>query len=162
MRKLMMFALVILLLGLVAVPVTARQDRPFKASGTLVSSVPVSPDICESEGYDLQIAEEWVGTATHLGRYHEYSTLCLELDQVPLVPFTVSGTFEAANGDELTFEAQGVFNVASCTTEGGGFEFTGGTGRFQSATGSGMTVIDRSPPPDCEPLSIVHTGSIDY
>jgi hypothetical protein len=71
-----------------------------------------------------------VGHATHLGRY-------TRLESIHLNPqngsFTGSITFAAANGDHLTTEVSGQF--VSLAAAVGTYTFTGGTGRFASATG---------------------------
>ncbi|MDH3398775.1 MAG: hypothetical protein OEM81_13230 [Acidimicrobiia bacterium] len=167
MHKLMLLVLVVVLLGLAAVPVTAGSDRPFKAKADLVSSIgPVpNPQCGDPAAGFLGVEEVWEGTGTHLGRFHEFSTLCLDVRDFnpptqPLTPFKVYGKSVAANGDELTFFAEGIFNVLTCEITGGGFEFTGGTGRFQSVEGSGTTAFVRDS--QCNASALRHTGVISY
>ena len=77
----------------------------------------------------------WVGTGTHLGRFDEFETVCLDMGAPPLVPFVVYGKFVAANGDELAYYIEGLFNLATQEGTDGGLNFTGGTGRFTNASG---------------------------
>ena len=173
MRKLTMLVVVGLLLGLVAVPVSAGHDRPFKAKANLVSSSePTFIDLCGDPDVGfLGVREVWTGTATHLGRFYEHTTLCLDLSGVPpfepqpqgppLIPFKVYGEFVAANGDTVSFEVEnGVFNPLTCEITNGGFEVTGGTGRFDGAQGSGMTAFVRDE--ECNASALRHTGKLSY
>jgi hypothetical protein len=84
------------------------------------------------------------GGATHLGLYAEAGTLSFTPDPNDPTRVLVVGeaTFTAANGDEL----RGVITQASLDlTTGiaiGEFRFTGGTGRFEGASGTaGLTVL---------------------
>ena len=168
MRKLIMLVVIGLLLGLVAVPVSAGQDRPFKAKAELVSSTEPRPmpTVCgDPESGFFGVEEVWQGTATHLGRFYEYSTLCLDFSALdrpgpPLIPFKVFGDFVAANGDSVSFEVEdGVFDPLTCGVTGG-FEVTGGTGRFGGAQGSGTTAFVRDS--DCNASASRHTGVLSY
>ena len=77
------------------------------------------------------------GTATHLGRY----TVTLSFCQRPRVGLTDGrGTFVAANGDLLHFTFYGTssFVPPVTLTFTSYATFTGGTGRFEDATGSAI------------------------
>lgn len=84
------------------------------------------------------------GHATHLGRFTETESSCLDFATFALTlgEFTMT----AANGDELwgEFEASASFDPPppnanlSCT-----WELVGGTGRFVGATGAGVCVDSR-------------------
>ena len=80
-------------------------------------------------------AETAVGNATHLGRFTAAITAVVDLATSEA---TGTITFTAANGDRLfaTFVGQGVFippNVAQLTEVA---TISGGTGRFEGATGT--------------------------
>lgn len=70
------------------------------------------------------------GTATKLGKFTRSETILLD----PATG-TVTGTitFVAADGDELYCTFEGAYT--SPTTLSGTYTFTGGTGRFESASG---------------------------
>jgi hypothetical protein len=98
------------------------------------------------------------GRATHLGRF----TLCRSgtfSDPVgSVLQFDGQATLVAANGDELRSSIEGTLDTATGTgllT----YEWTGGTGRFQHATGTTTwRVVVR---PDLT-FSVVADGVIDY
>jgi hypothetical protein len=103
------------------------------------------------------------GPVTHMGKTTQTGTLTLGLPIAPgIFPGSGSVTITAANGDELTFDYEGVLNAA--TGEGTGtFTFTGGTGRFADATGGGTfdALIDLSLPDD-QPMTVTLDGEISY
>ena len=73
-----------------------------------------------------------------------------------------SVTITAANGDTLSFDYVGL--LFADTGEGvGTFTFTGGTGRFAHASGSGTfdALIDLSLP-DHQPMTVVLDGRISF
>ena len=74
---------------------------------------------------------------THLGRAAQSGNLTLQLPIAPGVfPGSGSVTITAANGDKLTFDYTGLLDPSTGVGRGT-FNFTGGTGRFAGATGSG-------------------------
>jgi len=99
------------------------------------------------------VLQQGDGTATHLGRFSTNITFCTDVTDIQddgqltageSIPyFDGVGTFTAANGDVLSFTIAGTilpsdhpdfdFEFADV------FEFTGGTGRFKGASGSGVT-----------------------
>lgn len=110
---------------------------PFRTSHYVFRTVGSAPEPgCNATGERRSyLAGE--GTATHLGRY----TVTLSFCQRPGVGLTDGvGTFVAANGDLLRFTFHGTSSFVpprflpftSYAT------FTGGTGRFVSATGSAV------------------------
>jgi hypothetical protein len=104
--------------------VWASDSVPFKgtAEGAIVS---IAPD---PAGFLVTVMAD--GEATYLGRFSREEVLLLN-------PSTgaIAGTvvFTAANGDELSGLLAGQFT--SPTTVAGTYTFTGGTGRFENATG---------------------------
>lgn len=99
------------------------------------------------------VTQEGYGQARHLGRFSVHITFCIDATEIlddgvltegESIPYDSGvGTFTAANGDELQFTVSGAvlpfdhpefeFQFADP------FVFTGGTGRFQGASGDGMS-----------------------
>ena len=99
------------------------------------------------------------GTATHLGAILDFGTYTVSDNKV-----TGEGTQIAANGDELhyEFDEEVDFSMGSGVAD---FTFTGGTGRFEGATGSGkfyskVTPIDDDPP--TLNIEVQYVGEIFY
>lgn len=117
-------------------------DLPFRGSetGMLTASLPPNELVVDS-----------TGTATHLGQFTSEEHLFLNADGT----FSGDKVFVAANGDELHLNFQGGFT--SPTTVEGVFTFTGGTGRFQHASG---TASFQAITPDGVNLSLTFLGSI--
>ena len=122
----------------------ADEDRPLRgtATGAITGVVPPNELIIEA-----------TGAATHLGQFTREERLFLNPDG------SFSGTivFTAANGDELRADFSGAFT--SATTAEGTYTFTGGTGRFQDATG-GATFEARTP--DGVHVEITFEGTVRY
>jgi hypothetical protein len=80
------------------------------------------------------------GQATHLGAFTENASVVVDINpadaQNGCGPETFTATLTAANGDTLTMHATGVACHATGTAHDN-FTITGGTGRFQGASGSG-------------------------
>src|SRR5512133_2639243 len=134
MRKVIMVAGLVLALGVLA-PATALgkaagTDRPFSdhVTGTTVLDLG-----------DLSFTGDTTGVASHLGKV----TLHVEGVVTPTGPntFTIAGStvFVAANGDELfaTFSGSGTVDASGSSQGTVITTFTGGTGRFANASGSG-------------------------
>ena len=116
-----MASLTVLGLGLTA---SAAHPVPFKGRAAVeVTGVVTTPPI-------QQLTGSATGEATHLGQFTRSETIVLDLTN-----FSFTGTveFTAANGDLLKADVAGQF--ISPTTAVGTYEFTGGTGRFQNASG---------------------------
>jgi hypothetical protein len=94
------------------------------------------------------------GETTHLGRFTGNETVVLDL-----ADGTFAGTrvFVAANGDLLYADVEGAFT--SATTAEGTFTFTGGTGRFQNASGEADFEVVTS---DGINLALAFGGTIEY
>lgn len=157
MRRILVFGLAVGMMIAMAVPALAGQqvERPYTARE--VGTFAADPD-CEDffgEGCDFDTAS--TGTTTHLGKTSVVSEgiiklffeECFLLDgETAGIVFRSSGTatFTAANGDQLfaTFENEGCTNPDPATAAiGSAIEgsqtITGGTGRFEGATGSTTT-----------------------
>jgi len=136
-------------------------NRPFQAMLT-TASTGAAPDPVSCPGATVlrehQVGE---GEGTMLGRFTVEYTFCIDiadlLDDGQLtagesIPYWDGiGTFTAANGDELVMSISG--EIVPGNRPGfplefhDAFEWTGGTGRFGGATGSGSTdsYIQQSP-----------------
>ena len=104
------------------------------------------------------------GPVTHMGKTTQRGTLVLDPAANADGTFNGAGSvvITAANGDRVRFDYVGILNPA--TGEGiGTFSFTGGTGRFRGAKGTGefYALIDLSQP-DNQPMSVVLDGRIEY
>ncbi len=112
-------------------PASAAEPVPFKgrAALTVTGAIPI--------GDDLQLSATATGIATHLGLFTRTETVLVD-------PFGVfkegTITFTAANGDELYADVAGGFTAADLSTAAGSYTFTGGTGRFQDASGGALFV----------------------
>jgi hypothetical protein len=157
-------ALLFLLTGTTSAAAAAGgTDRPFRASA--------SGDIVYTEntlrcmaGFTTVVTA--AGKATHLGAF----TLTARHCEVPTSETTgqsIKGemTLTAANGDHLfgTYETQWVFSNGTVSVAGD-LTVTGGTGRFDGATGTlrqdhVISVTSPSPP---WPLAMRFAGSITY
>lgn len=121
-----------------------RPARPFSGSATGMVTDVVPPN---------ELLIEYTGTATHLGRFTREEQLFLNPDG----SFDGTIVFTAANGDELWLDFEGAFT--SPTTAEGTYTFTGGTGRFEGASG-GATFEAYTP--DGIHVEATFTGTIRY
>jgi hypothetical protein len=156
------------LVVLTAAPLGAADEVPFKTKATVTSASDLFPipELCGDPALGvLGQVVEYSGTGTHLGRFEMVETICLDLGALdpplqPILAFEVFGTVYAANGDELTFYVDGIMNVLTNEVDDGGFDFTGGTGRFESAHGHGEAVLLRDSAGDL--IGNTMTGTITY
>jgi hypothetical protein len=120
--------LALLALGFLALACPGAADEPVpfrcRAGETITDVTPVGPGL-------LQITATVTGKGTHLGEFTGTETVVLDLADGT---FTGTRVFIAANGDRLYADVEGAFT--SATTAEGTFTFTGGTGRFQDASGA--------------------------
>jgi hypothetical protein len=139
--------------------VAIAKDRPFKAR--LAGNAQLSPtdDPCT-----MRNDENGEGQATHLGHFTWKSVELVNFCTVPGgVAVEASFTMTAANGDLLfgTYETVGLVDESGNLDIHGSFEFTGGTGRFSDATGSGDLDAIAMLSPGL-PFSGTFKGTIDY
>jgi hypothetical protein len=157
-RSASLFSLCLLLvLGASESPAAAK-SLPFKGSVSATWD-----NIFDAFGPDGATFEGG-GPVTHMGKTTQTGILFLSSKPNADGRFPGHGsvTITAANGDQLTFDYQGLLDPV--TGEGKGtFCFTGGTGRFANATGRGIfdALIDLSLPDD-QPMTVSLDGTIDY
>jgi hypothetical protein len=122
------FALIISLT--LAGTVRAGDLVPFKGQGSFTGT---SETVDPNTG-NLIITGVVAGNLSHLGRTTGTAT---QITFAPdYVSFTIEVTFVAANGDELFATFEGNFVDSNFDSEGT-FSITGGTGRFDGASGGG-------------------------
>ena len=121
-----------------ALSATAGDQVPFKSTAALMSVPAQNNAGCPVEATRMNVTG--LGIASHLGTISVSEYVCLNPDLTFLAYFTIT----AANGDQLTGSAVGYGVPTSQTTFTihGQWIFTGGTGRFQGATGSGVATGD--------------------
>jgi hypothetical protein len=112
----------------------------------------------DASGTVLDVVAEGVGTATHLGVITVHRTATLTATSTPgIFDFNGQATLTAATGEELTSTITGTLNA----TVGHAdlvYEWTGGTGRFEHATGTTFWSVDVA---DGE-YDVVANGQIIY
>jgi hypothetical protein len=125
------------LLGVMSLTVLAGA-RPFH----LVEHGQLQATPRDASGTVLDVVAEGVGTATHLGAITVQRTATLTATASPgIFDFKGEATLTAANGDTLTTEIDGIFN-ANIGHADLVYEWTGGTGRFEHATGITSWSVD--------------------
>jgi hypothetical protein len=120
-------------------------SRPFKGTAAGAITGATSP---------VDLIVDYTGSATHLGSFTRHELVHINADG------TLVGTivFVAANGDELDVDVAGQFTSADGSTIAGTYAFTGGTGRFDDATGTANftgTLVNGV-------VSVSFEGTIDY
>ena len=143
---------------IVTVPIGAN-SVPFKGSwtGVTVSADPTNFPV-------VAVVSDGTGQLTHLGRYFMTSPHTSHVFTGETIGDQI---FTAANGDTLTAFCAG-FPVMQPNGEvigGLDCEFTGGTGRFEGATGEYVFFLHASPRTDGGPgfaTEATITGNISY
>lgn len=104
------------------------------------------------------------GNAAHLGAITESGSYCVvEVLGPGLLRLTGEGTQVAANGDTLSFTFDEVVNLTTEPFTGEAtFVITGGTGRFEGATGGGTFSTTGTVAGDTFSLDIEYEGTISY
>jgi len=123
-----------------AASVNAKKNKagvPFKATFNNVSQVLAPPPIVQ-----IQISGEGIGS--HIGKATLVANVTVNLTTRP--PFSINGTavITAANGDQIFFSVTGSRTAADATGAYTGTTtntITGGTGRFENASGSFVGII---------------------
>ena len=96
----------------------------------------------DASGAVLDVVAEGTGTATHLGAITVQRTAVLTATDTPGVfDFKGEATLTAATGEQLTTTITGTFNAVVGHADLV-YEWTGGTGRFEHATGTTFWSVD--------------------
>ena len=96
----------------------------------------------DGSGTVLDVVADGVGTATHLGAITVQRTATLTATSTPGVfDFNGEATLTAASGEKLTTTITGTFNAATGHADLI-YQWTGGTGRFEHATGTTFWSVD--------------------
>ena len=128
--------------------------RPFH----LVEHGQLSVTPRDGSGTVLDVVADGVGTATHLGAITVQRTATLTATSTPGVfDFNGEATLTAASGEKLTTTITGTFNAATGHADLI-YQWTGGTGRFEHATGTTFWSVDVA---DGE-YDVVANGQIVY
>jgi len=122
--KMLTLLLMAVALAFPAHSIGAKKQVPFRGTAE-GATVRVSPD---PGGVGLAVLAH--GNATHLGRFSREETILFNPATGTLTGLIA---FTAANGDQLFGTVEGGFVSATVAT--GTYTFTGGTGRFQNASG---------------------------
>lgn len=143
-----------LLIGSLAVTAT---ERPFSANGNGIAT-----PIFDSNGKVVGVEPRGSGTGTHLGVFTNTARVNFADDPSDpnIVIPTGEGVFVAANGDRLNFIITGGALDVRTGIGTGDFEFTGGTGRFDNATGHTNAVVQQNFVTGAYEITLV--GKIDY
>lgn len=127
-------------------PKTDGVTVPFKSDFFTEQEGELNFDACDGDLIALN-TQVGGGNATHIGIFTTRMEFCMNFAEGPdfATYWAVDGVFIAANGDELYFTVSGQvimldephpFYLASFDDP---FTFTGGTGRFEGASGGGTT-----------------------
>ena len=133
-KRLIQGVLAMVLLSIIGQAATLK-DVPMRGngSGVITGSTPGPTGIA--------ITAVGSGEATHLGKFTREEEILLNPQNFT---FTGSIVFAAADGSELYCEFTGGFTGP--TTAVGTYTFTGGTGRFEGASGEAYFSIGQSDP----------------
>ena len=96
----------------------------------------------DASGTVLDVVAEGIGTATHLGAITVARTATLTATSTPGVfAFNGEATLTAATGERLTSTITGTLNAPTGHADLV-YQWTGGTGRFEHATGTTFWSVD--------------------
>jgi len=140
-------ALTILGLGLHA---SAAASVPFQGRADLV--ITGAEDLTPTS---RRLTASATGQATHLGRFTRTETIVVNLANGT---FTGTLVFTAANGDRLSADIAGSFTSPAGDSAAGTYMFTGGTGRFQNASGRAEFEVTA----DGTGFDVTFKGTIQY
>jgi len=142
------------LLGVISLTALAGA-RPFH----LVEHGRLTATPRDGSGTVLDVVAEGSGTATHLGAITVQRTATLTATDTPGVfDFKGEATLTAASGEKLTTTITGTFN-ANVGHADLIYQWTGGTGRFEHATGTTFWSVDVAADGEYD---VVASGQIVY
>jgi hypothetical protein len=132
-----MVIITLALMGLTALAVS----RPFH----LVEHGKLTATPRDASGAILDLVADGIGTATHLGliTVHREATLTAT-STASILDIKGKATLTAANGEKLESSFTGTLDTSTGHAELI-YDWTGGTGRFQNATGTTFWSVDVSP-----------------
>ncbi|HET6975956.1 MAG TPA: hypothetical protein VFI24_06520 [Pyrinomonadaceae bacterium] len=145
--------MLITFLLLTTIPASAT-ERPFALRGSGVATL-----IVDESGRPTGAVATGSGTATHLGQWTVSGSPKYTPDSNGVLHSSGEATIIAANGDKLQVQIDGVLDPVAGVDQGV-FYFTGGTGRFEGATGSANFVVTINPLTGGFELTVV--GKINY
>jgi len=120
---------------------------PFKTNAFIYAYTAMYEDVSLCGALPMmRIIGDGSGTATHLGNFTTHVEFCCNIETgVFGTPESTIGSFVAANGDELFYATWGQVNPRDENDPpyvlekwDAPFLFTGGTGRFEGASGKGV------------------------
>ena len=129
-------------------------ERPFALNGAGVATL-----ITDELGRPTGAIATGSGTATHLGQWTVTGNVKYTPDSNGVLHSSVETTITAANGDKLQIQIDGILDPIAGVDQGV-FYFTGGTGRFEGASGSANFVVTINPVTGGFDLTVV--GKINY
>jgi hypothetical protein len=149
-HKMRISLLTFALVGLSAVTALAV-TRPFHLveHGTLTVT---------KDGDNLVLISDGTGTATHLGRFELHRTATLKPTMEGELEVDGQATLTAANRDQLEASIKGTLNPQTGKAVLI-YEWKGGTGRFQNATGTTVWLVQVNPD---QTYDVVADGVINY
>jgi len=125
------------LVGVISLKAFAT-PRPFH----LVEHGVITATPRDGSGTVLDVVASGIGTATHLGAITVERTATLTATNTPgIFAFKGDAILTAASGEKLTTEIDGTFNAVTGHADLV-YEWTGGTGRFEHATGVTFWSVD--------------------
>ena len=125
------------LIGVMSLTVFAG-PRPFH----LVEHGQLTVTPRDASGTVLDVVAEGIGTATHLGVITVHRTATLTATSTPgIFDFNGAATLTAPTGEVLTSTITGTLNAAIGHADLI-YQWTGGTGRFEHATGTTFWSVD--------------------
>jgi len=136
-------------------PISASAvERPFALNGKGVATL-----VTDGSGHLIGAIATGSGTATHLGEWTVTGNVHYTPDSNGVLHSSGNATINAANGDKVQIEIDGILDPVAGVDQGV-FRFVGGTGRFEGATGETNFLVSINPLTGGFELTVV--GKINY